>query len=181
MAKKATNKKDNLPMEEVLWKACDALRGSIEPSEYKHVVLSLIFLKYAGFHFEKRRQEIINDGLEDFVDSVEFYAAKNVFYLPEKARWSYIKENAKQPNIASIVDKALSDIEKENKPLHGALPNNYYSSLGIEAEKLGSLLDKIDGFDSILESADGNDIIGRVYEYFLSKFAIKEGKGKGEF
>ena len=155
MAKKSINKKDNLPMEEVLWKACDALRGSIEPSEYKHVVLSLIFLKYAGFHFEKRRQEIINDGLEDFVDSVEFYAAKNVFYLPEKARWSYIKENAKQPNIASIVDKALADIEKENKPLHGALPNNYYSSLGIEAEKLGSLLDKIDGFDSILESADG--------------------------
>ena len=88
MAKKSINKKDNLPMEEVLWKACDALRGSIEPSEYKHVVLSLIFLKYAGFHFEKRRQEIINDGLEDFVDSVEFYAAKNVFYLPEKARWS---------------------------------------------------------------------------------------------
>lgn len=181
MAKKATNKKDNLPMEEVLWKACDALRGSIEPSEYKHVVLSLIFLKYAGFHFEKRRQEIVNEGLEDFVDNVEFYAAKNVFYLPETARWSYLKDNSKQPNIASIVDKALSDIEKENKPLRGALPNNYYSSLGIEAEKLGSLLDKIDGFDTILESADGNDIIGRVYEYFLSKFAIKEGKGKVEF
>ena len=130
MAKKATNKKDNLPMEEVLWKACDALRGSIEPSEYKHVVLSLIFLKYAGFHFEKRRQEIVNEGLEDFVDNVEFYAAKNVFYLPETARWPYLKENSKQPNIASIVDKALSDIEKENKPLRGALPNNYYSSLG---------------------------------------------------
>ena len=121
MAKKSINKKDNLPMEEVLWKACDALRGSIEPSEYKHVVLSLIFLKYAGFHFEKRRQEIVNDGLEDFVDNVEFYAAKNVFYLPETARWPYLKENSKQPNIASIVDKALSDIEKENKPLRGAL------------------------------------------------------------
>lgn len=181
MAKKTQNKKEALPMEEVLWKACDALRGSIEPSEYKHVVLSLIFLKYAGFHFEKRRQEIIADGLEDFVDSVEFYAAKNVFYLPETSRWSYLKENAKQPDIASKVDKALSDIEKENKPLQGALPNNYYSSLGIEAEKLGSLIDKIDGFDDILASADGNDIIGRVYEYFLSKFAIKEGKGKGEF
>ena len=110
-----------------------------------------------------------------------FYAAKNVFYLPETARWTYIKENAKQPNVASIVDKALSDIEKENKPLRGALPNNYYSSLGIEAEKLGSLLDKVDGFDTILESADGNDIIGRVYEYFLSKFAIKKEKVRGEF
>lgn len=168
-------------MEEMLWKACDALRGSIEPSEYKHVVLSLIFLKYAGFHFEKRRQEIIAAGQEAFVDNVAFYAAKNVFYLPETARWSYLKENAKQPNLASIVDKALSDIEKENKALRGALPNNYYSSLGIDAEKLGSLLDKIDGFDSILANDKDNDIIGRVYEYFLSKFAIKEGKGKGEF
>ena len=92
MAKKATNKKDNLPMEEVLWKACDALRGSIEPSEYKHVVLSLIFLKYAGFHFEKRRQEIVNEGLEDFVDNVEFYAAKNVFYLPKSTYKKCLRE-----------------------------------------------------------------------------------------
>lgn len=104
-----------------------------------------------------------------------------MFYLPETARWSYIKENAKQPDIALIVDKALADIEKKNKPLRGALPNNYYSSLGIESEKLGSLIDKADGFDSILENDTENDIIGRVYEYFLSKFAIKEGKGKGEF
>lgn len=168
-------------MEEMLWKACDALRGSIEPSEYKHVVLSLIFLKYAGFHFEKRRQEIIAAGQEAFADNVAFYGAKNVFYLPETSRWPYIKENAKQADIALIVDKALSDIERENKSLRGALPNNYYSSLGIESEKLGSLIDKIDGFDSILENDTENDIIGRVYEYFLSKFAIKEGKGKGEF
>lgn len=76
MAKKATNKKDNLPMEEVLWKACDALRGSIEPSEYKHVVLSLIFLKYAGFHFEKRRQEIVNEGLEDLRPRMFFICRK---------------------------------------------------------------------------------------------------------
>ena len=168
-------------MEEMLWKACDALRGSIEPSEYKHVILSLIFLKYAGFHFGKRRQEIIDAGQEAFVDNVAFYAAKNVFYLPETSRWEYLKENAKQPDIALKVDKALADIEKENKALAGALPNNYYSSLGIEAEKLGSLIDKFDGFDSILENDTDNDIIGRVYEYFLSKFAIKEGKGKGEF
>ena len=181
MAKKTQNKKEALPMEEMLWKACDALRGSIEPSEYKHVVLSLIFLKYAGFHFEKRRQEIIAAGQEAFVDNVAFYGAKNVFYLPETARWPYIKENAKQADIALIVDKALADIERENKSLRGALPNNYYSSLGIESEKLGSLIDKIDGFDSILENDTENDIIGRVYEYFLSKFAIKEGKGKGEF
>ena len=181
MVKIVQNKKETLPMEEMLWKACDALRGSIEPSEYKHVVLSLIFLKYAGFHFEKRRQEIIAAGQGAFVDNVAFYAARNVFSLPETSRWCYLKENAKQSDIALKVDKALADIEKENKSLAGALPNNYYSSLGIEAEKLGSLIDKIDGFDTILENDKENGIIGRVYEYFLSKFAIKEGKGKGEF
>lgn len=168
-------------MEEMLWKSCDALLGSIEPSEYKHMVLLLIFLKYAGFHFEKRRHEIIAAGQEAFVDNVASYTAKNVFYLPETSRWSYLKENAKQRDIALKVDKALADIEKDNKSLTGALPDNYYSSLGIEAGKLGSLIDKIDGFDSILENDKENDIIGRVYEYFLSKFAIKEGKGKGEF
>ena len=115
MAKKATNKKENLPMEEVLWKACDALRGSIEPSEYKHVVLSLIFLKYAGFHFDKRRREIINDGLEDFVDSVEFYAAKNVFYLPETARWTYIKETRSSPmSLQSWIRHFLTSRKKTN-------------------------------------------------------------------
>ena len=86
MVKIVQNKKETLPMEEMLWKACDALRGSIEPSEYKHVVLSLIFLKYAGFHFEKRRQEIIAAGQGAFVDNVAFYAARNVFYLPETSQ-----------------------------------------------------------------------------------------------
>lgn len=120
MAEKVQNKKEALPMEEMLWKACDALRGSIEPSEYKHVVISLIFLKYAGLHFEKRRQEIIAAGQEVFVDNVAFYKAKNVFYLPETSRWSYLKENAKQSDIALKVDKALTEIEKENKSLAGA-------------------------------------------------------------
>ncbi len=97
MAKKSINKKDNLPMEEVLWKACDALRGSIEPSEYKHVVLSLIFLKYAGFHFEKRRQEIVNDGLEDFVDNVEFYAAKKFFICRKQPVGRILKKIQSNP------------------------------------------------------------------------------------
>jgi type I restriction enzyme M protein len=151
----------------------------VEPSEYKHVVLSLIFLKYAGDRFEQRRKEIIQAGQEAFVDNVAFYGAKNVFYLPAESRWSFLKENAKQPDLAIRVDKALADIERLNKSLKGALPNNYYSSLGIDAPKLASLLDEIDKIDTLTDA--GNDLIGRVYEYFLSKFAIAEGKGKGEF
>jgi type I restriction enzyme M protein len=166
-------------MEEALWESCNKLRGNVEPSEYKHVVLSLIFLKYAGDRFEQRRKEIIQAGQEAFVDNVAFYGAKNVFYLPAESRWSFLKENAKQPDLAIRVDKALADIERLNKSLKGALPNNYYSSLGIDAPKLASLLDEIDKIDTLTDA--GNDLIGRVYEYFLSKFAIAEGKGKGEF
>lgn len=177
MAKKQTVVKS---MEEALWEACNKLRGSIEPSEYKHVVLSLIFLKYAGDHFEKRRQEIIDEyHNEAFLDMVDFYAAKNVFYLAPESRWSFIMQNAKQPNIAILIDTALTLVEKHNKPLRGALPNNYYSSLGIDVTKLASLLDEINKIDTLKDEA--NDLIGRVYEYFLSKFAIAEGKGKGEF
>lgn len=166
-------------MEEALWEACNKLRGSIESSEYKHVVLSLIFLKYAGDHFEKRRQEIIAEGHEAFADNVAFYAAKNVFYLAPESRWDFIMENAKQPDIALKIDAALSSVEKQNKPLKGALPNNYYANLGLDTSKLASLLDEINKIDTLKD--EENDLIGRVYEYFLGKFAIAEGKGKGEF
>lgn len=176
MAKKQLKTKS---MEESLWESCNKMRGSIEPSEYKHVVLSLIFLKYASDHFEKRRQEIIADGMKDFVDMVEFYEAKNVFYLPPESRWSFIMENAKQNDIAIKIDKALSEVERQNKSLKGALPNNYYSNLGLDITKLASLLDEINKIDTLKD--EENDLIGRVYEYFLSKFAIAEGKGKGEF
>lgn len=176
MAKKIIQPKS---MEEALWEACNKLRGSIESSEYKHVVLSLIFLKYAGDHFEKRRQEIVAEGHEAFTDNVAFYAAKNVFYLAPESRWDYIMENAKQPDIALKIDKALSEVEKQNKPLKGALPSNYYANLGLDTSKLASLLDEINKIDTLKD--EENDLIGRVYEYFLGKFAIAEGKGKGEF
>ena len=176
MAKKVLKTKS---MEESLWESCNKMRGSIEPSEYKHVVLSLIFLKYASDHFEKRRAEIIADGMQDFADMVEFYEAKNVFYLAPESRWSFIMENAKQNDIAIKIDKALSEVERQNKSLKGALPNNYYSNLGLDITKLASLLDEINKIDTLKD--EENDLIGRVYEYFLSKFAIAEGKGKGEF
>lgn len=166
-------------MEEALWDSCNKMRGSVEPSEYKHVVLSLIFLKYAGDHFTQQYEKICKEYGEQFADNVAFYMKDNVFYLPENCRWSYIMENSKQDDVFQIVDKALEDIEKNNKQLDGALPNNYYSNLGLDKSKFGSLLDEINKIDTLKD--EENDIVGRVYEYFLSKFAIAEGKGKGEF
>ena len=166
-------------MEEALWESCNKMRGSVEPSEYKHVVLSLIFLKYAGDHFQQKYEEICSTYGEDFAQMVEFYAKDNVFFIPEKCRWTYIMENAKQDNIFQIVDDALSDIESSNKQLAGALPSNYYSNLGLDKSKFASLLDEINKIDTLKD--EENDIVGRVYEYFLGKFAIAEGKGKGEF
>lgn len=165
--------------EEILWDSANKLRGSVEPSEYKHVVLSLIFLKFANDKFLRRRQELINEHKEAFLDIPEFYQAENVFYLPEESRWTFIMENAKQENITLIVDSALKTIERTNKSLEGALPDNYFSRLGLDQSKFSALLDTINNIDTLKDEA--HDIVGRVYEYFLSKFAIAEGKGKGEF
>lgn len=177
MAKTKTKKEKS--MEEALWESANKLRGSVEPSEYKHVVLSLIFLKYVSDKFEERKQELINEGKERYIDMIDFYIMKNVFYLPEESRWSYIIANSKQNDIALKIDTALSTIEKKNPVLKGALPDNYYSRLNLDVSKLASLLDEINNIDVTKDNEQ--DIIGRVYEFFLSKFAIAEGKGKGEF
>lgn len=165
--------------EEILWESANKLRGSVEPSEYKHVALSLIFLKFISDTYEQRKSELIAEGKAEFVDMVEFYTMKNVFYLPEISRWSYIKEHAKQTDIALKIDTALKNIEKNNQSLRGALPDNYFSRLNLDISKLSSLIDTINNIDTTKDKA--HDIVGRVYEYFLSKFAIAEGKGKGEF
>lgn len=178
MAKKTVNKKQK-SLEEILWDSADKLRGSVEPSEYKHVVLSLIFLKFASEKFEHRQQELIDEGKKKYIDMVEFYTMKNVFYLPEKARWSYIKKYAKQNDIAVKLDTALATIEKNNKALKGALPDNYFSRLGLEVRKLAALIDTINNIQTMKDKEQ--DVVGRIYEYFLRKFAIKEGKSKGEF
>ena len=176
---RATGTKKAVSMEESLWKSADKLRGSVEPAEYKHVVLSLIFLKYASDRFEEQRQKIIAEGHEKFVEMKAFYTKDNVFYLTPETRWSYIMEHAKQKDVALLIDTALFTIEQNNEPLKGALPDNYYSRLNLDTTKLASLLDVINGIE--LTSDKEQDVMGRVYEYFLSKFALKEGKGKGEF
>lgn len=172
--------KKEVPMEEKLWKTADKLRGSVESSEYKHVVLGLFFLKFASDKFELQRQKLKDLGHDFLLDDPDAYTKDNVFFLPEKARWSFIKENSKQNKIALLIDSALHTIEVNNsKALAGALPNNYYSRLNLDVAKLSSLIDEIDKIDT--DKDPSVDIIGRIYEYFLSKFAIKEGKGKGEF
>jgi len=166
-------------IEESLWDSANKLRGTVESSEYKHVVLGLIFLKFASDKFEERRAELIAEGKEKYLEMVEFYTMRNVFFLPEEARWSTIITNAKQADIAIKIDTALFTIEKNNPALKGALPDNYFSRLNMDVSKLAALLDTINNIDTLRDKQQ--DIVGRVYEYFLSKFALAEGKGKGEF
>ena len=176
MAKKEVKGKS---MEETLWESANKLRGSVESAEYKHVVLGLIFLKFASDKFEDHRKKLIAKGQEKYIEMADFYNQNNVFFLDEVSRWSYIIKNSKQNDIALKIDTALHNIEKNNKALKGALPDNYFSRLGLNITKLSSLLDTINDINTIKDKA--HDIVGRVYEYFLSKFALAEGKGKGEF
>jgi type I restriction enzyme M protein len=166
-------------IEETLWDSANKLRGSVESAEYKHVVLGLIFLKFASDKFEEHRKALIAKGQEKYIEMPEFYNQNNVFFLEETSRWSYIINNAKQNDIALKIDTALHNIERANKALKGALPDNYFSRLGLDLTKLASLLDTINKINTLEDKE--RDIVGRVYEYFLKKFAIAEGKGKGEF
>ncbi len=176
---KVNKAKKQKSIEETLWDSANKLRGTVEPSEYKHVVLSLIFLKFASDKFVERRLELIAEHKERFMEMKEFYNQKNVFYLPEESRWSYIIQRSKQNDISIKIDTALNNVEKNNPSLKGALPDNYFSRLNMDVTKLATLLDTINNIDTLKDKKQ--DIVGRVYEYFLSKFALAEGKGKGEF
>jgi len=166
-------------IEVTLWEAANKLRGSVEPAEYKHVVLGLVFLKFASDKFEEHRAKLIAEGKEKYIELTDFYNMSNVFFLEEISRWSYIVKKARQNDIALIIDTALHTIEKDNKALKGALPDNYFSRLGLDITKLAALISEIDSIDTLKDKQQ--DIVGKVYEYFLSKFALAEGKGKGEF
>jgi len=180
---KAPARKPARGFEETLWDTANKLRGSVESSEYKHIVLSLIFLKFTSDKFESQKSRIENEYGADFVDMVDFYTKDNVFYLPEISRWSYVLQHAKQNDIALKIDSALHAIEKNNRQLAGALPDNYFSRLGLDGSKLAALIDTINNIDTIANQChmSEQDLVGRVYEYFLGKFAASEGKGGGEF
>ncbi|HIF9197769.1 TPA: N-6 DNA methylase [Photobacterium damselae] len=183
MAKAPAKSKKKKSFEETLWDTANQLRGSVESSEYKHVVLSLVFLKFISDKFENKRQQLIDSGMEAFIEMPEFYQQDNVFFLEDKARWSFVKSHAKQDDIAIIIDTALKKIEGKNKALEGALPDNYFSRMDLETKKLSSLIDAIENIETLANECDltHEDLVGRVYEYFLGRFAATEGKGGGEF
>lgn len=168
----------NLGFEEKLWKMADKLRGSMDSGEYKNVVLGLLFLKYVSDAFEEKYLELKEDEWAEEEDRDE-YVADNIFFVPQEARWSFIKDNAKKPEIGQLIDAAMIAIEKENLSLVGVLPKTY-ARPELDKTRLGETIDLF-SFKVGDENSREKDIIGRVYEYFLSNFASAEGKNSGEF
>ncbi|MEF3355785.1 class I SAM-dependent DNA methyltransferase [Paenibacillus sp. GYB006] len=167
----------NVGFEETLWKAADKLRGSMDSGEYKHVVLGLIFLKYISDKFETKYNELVEEG-DGFEEDIDEYTVENIFWVPAESRWDYIKDHAKDVKIGQIIDDAMILIEKENPVLKGVLDKRY-ARPEIDKRRLGELIDLISTIK--LHSSGEKDLLGRVYEYFLGKFASAEGKGGGEF
>ena len=160
----------------------NALRGKVGGNEKnRDTVMGLVFLKFVGDKFAARRTEIMAQYPEIFWEQESFYRSENVFYLNETARWSYLVEQASSDDIAVKLDKAMADIEERNQPLKGALPQNFYATLGIGKKEIKSLIDEINKLDN--NRFHEKDLIGRVQEYFLQVFAIDSGVGKekGEF
>ncbi len=174
---KASNKAD-VGFESELWSAADVLRGSMDASEYKHVILGLIFLKYISDSFEAKRAELLEDPYADPDDKDE-YISENIFFVPEGARWDIIKSSAHTNSVGTAIDSAMEQIEKENPKLKGVLPKNY-ARPEMDQRRLGEVVDL---FTNIKMHEHGNekDILGRTYEYCLQKFASQEGKNAGEF
>lgn len=169
----------NLGFEAKLWAAADKLRGNMEPSDYKHVALGLIFLKYISDAFEAKHEALLKEELADPEDPEE-YLAENVFWVPKEARWSHLQANAKQPTIGKLIDDAMLAIEAKNESLKGVLPKDY-ARPALNKVMLGELIDLVSGIAMKEEADRSKDILGRVYEYFLGQFAGAEGKRGGEF
>ncbi|MEQ9345657.1 MAG: class I SAM-dependent DNA methyltransferase [Thalassospira sp.] len=179
MAKQTDNNGSDLGIEAELFKTADKLRGNMEPSDYKHVALGLIFLKHISDNFEAKRAELLADYPEGAEDPDE-YAAENVFWVPKAGRWSHLQANAKKSDIGKLIDGAMIAIEKENPSLKGVLPKEY-ARPGLNAVMLGELIDLISGITLQQGKDKSRDVLGRVYEYFLGQFAGSEGKRGGEF
>ena len=199
MAQNDTNKNGNggnLGFEADLFKAADKLRGNMEPSDYKHVALGLIFLKYISDAFEAKHKALLAEdaqaaaeqggssaasaGRAGAAEDKDEYLADNVFWVPKEARWSHLQANAKLPTIGTLIDDAMRAIEKDNESLKGVLPKDY-SRPALNKVMLGELIDLISGIALGEEGDRSKDILGRVYEYFLGQFAGAEGKRGGEF
>ncbi len=169
----------NLGFEDKLWAAADKLRGNMDAAEYKHVVLGLIFLKYISDAFMEKFTALQADDLADPEDKDE-YLAENIFWVPPEARWDYLQKNAKRPEIGTLVDDAMAAIERDNKVLKGVLPKDY-ARPALDKARLGEIIDLIATIGLGDKQSRQQDILGRVYEYFLARFAAAEGKLGGQF
>lgn len=177
MAKKQTNT-TSIGFEEVIWRAADKLRGNLNASEYEGVVLGLIFLKYISDKFDAKFEELKKDEYADIEDKDE-YEADGVFFVPQEARWNVISLAAHTAEIGKTIDNALEAIERENPKLKGVLPGNY-ARPELDKRRLGDVVDLFSNI-KMLAAGDEKDLLGRVYEYCLQKFAAMEGKNAGEF
>ena len=198
MARKKTAKNNgnsaNLGFEATLWAAADKMRNNLDAAEYKHVVLGMIFLKYISDRFEEHRQylvkEIADPKSELYVRESEArnivledrdeYRAENVFWVPKEARWTHLQAKAKQPTIGGLIDQAMEATERDNLSLKGVLPKDY-ARPALDKQRLGELIDLIGTIGLGDRENRSKDILGRVYEYFLSQFASAEGKKGGQF
>ena len=176
MAKKENT--TSIGFEEKIWRAADKLRGNLDAAEYKGVVLGLIFLKYISDRFEAKYEELLGDEYADTEDKDE-YEADGVFFVPQEARWNVIRDAAHTPEIGVVIDKALRAIEEDNLKLKGVLPSNY-ARPELDKRRLGDVVDLFSNV-KMHTSGEEKDLLGRVYEYCLQKFASLEGKNAGEF
>mgnify|MGYP000767438821 CR=1 FL=1 len=168
----------NIGFEKQIWDAACVLRGNIDASEYKSVVLGLIFLKYISDRFEAKYNELVAEG-DGFEEDIDEYTAENIFFVPENARWKVIAAAAHTPEIGAVIDEAMRSIEKENKRLKDILPKNF-ARPELDKRRLGEVVDLFTN----IQMSDGEsekDLLGRAYEYCLSQFASLEGKNAGEF
>jgi type I restriction enzyme M protein len=193
-AKKSNNSGANLGFEAKLWLAADKMRGHMDAAEYKHVALGLIFLKYISDAFEGHHQRLERETADPespwfvkeasqryaVMEDPDEYLAENVFWVPQEARWSYLQAHAKQPTIGKLIDDAMVAIERDNPSLKGTLPKDY-ARPALDKQRLGELIDLIGTIGLGDAEHRGKDILGRVYEYFLSQFASAEGKKGGQF
>ena len=176
MAKKENT--TSIGFEEIIWRAADKLRGNLDASEYKNVVLGLIFLKYISDKFEDKYEELKEDEYADVEDRDE-YEAEGIFFVPQEARWGVIRNASRTSEVGVVIDKALQAIERENPKLKGILPGNYARE-ELDKRRLGDVVDLFTNI-KMHSSGDEKDVLGRVYEYCLQKFASLEAKNAGEF
>lgn len=175
----ATKSKE-LSIEDKLWATADQLRGSMDASTYRNVVLGLIFLKYVSDAFEEKRQEVLKSDYPEDAEDPDVYMAENIFWVSKEARWEKIQKAAKTPQLGEVIDKAMEALEKSNASIKGILAKNYESP-DLDKTRLGGVVDLISEINIGDRNSKDNDVLGRIYEYFLQQFASAEGKHGGEF